>query len=75
MSSATARMITVWFAEVAPLFNISRLLGGMLPRQRAALIDPASRPFAPIKRMLKFPRSPRGFNSRGGTEAQTDATS
>jgi hypothetical protein len=56
------------------LFNISRLLGGMLPRQRAALIDPASRPFAPIKRMLKFPRSPRGFNSRGGTEAQTDAT-
>ena len=56
------------------LFNISRLLGGMLPNQRATLIDSASRPLTPPKRMLKFPRSPRAFNSRGRTKEQTDAT-
>jgi hypothetical protein len=56
------------------LFNISRLLGGMLPGQRATLIDSASRPSIPHKRMLKFPRSPKAFNSRGRTREQTDAT-
>ena len=55
------------------LFNISRLLGGMLPSQRATLIDPASRSFTPPKRMLKFPRTPRAFNSRGRTKEQTGA--
>ena len=54
------------------LFNISRLLGGMLPCQRATLIDPATRPFTPPKRMLKFLRGPRAFNSRGRTKEQTD---
>jgi hypothetical protein len=39
------------------LFNISRLLGGMLPSQRATLIDPTGRPLTPPKRMLRFPRS------------------
>jgi hypothetical protein len=43
------------------LFNISRLLGGMLPRQRSTLIDSVSRPLTPPKRMLKFPRSPRAL--------------
>ena len=55
------------------LFNISRLLGGMLPNQRATLIDSASRPLTPRKRTLKFPRSPRAFNSRGSSKKQTDA--
>jgi hypothetical protein len=55
------------------LFNISRLLGGMLPSQRAKLIDPASRLFTPPKRMLKFPRNPRAFNSRSRTKEQTGA--
>jgi hypothetical protein len=54
------------------LFNISRLLGGMLPNQRAKLINPATRPFTPPKRMLKFPR--RAFNSRVRTKEQPDAT-
>ena len=55
------------------LFNISRLLGGMLPAQRATLIDPTSRLFIPPKRMLRFPRSPRALNSRGRTKEQTGA--
>ena len=56
------------------LFNISRLLGGMLPSQRAKLIDSPGRPLTPPKRMLKFPRSPRACNSRSSTKAQKDAT-
>jgi hypothetical protein len=55
------------------LFNISRLLGGMLPNQRAKLIDPVGRSFTQPKRMLRFPRSPREFNSRGRTKEQTGA--
>jgi hypothetical protein len=55
------------------LFNISRLLGGRLPNERAMLIENASRPFTPPKRMLKFPRNPRAFNSRGRTKEQTGA--
>jgi hypothetical protein len=55
------------------LFNISRLLGGMLPSQRATLIDPTSRPFTPPKRMLRFQRSPRALNSTGRTKEQTGA--
>src|SRR5579864_6950208 len=50
----------------------SRLLGGMLPNQRATLIDSASRPLTPPQRMLKLPR--RAFNSRGRTKEQTDTT-
>ena len=56
------------------LFNISRLLGGMLPSRRATLIDSASRPLTPPKRMLKFPRSSRTFNSRLRAKEQQDAT-
>ena len=40
------------------LFNISRLLGGMLPSQRAKLVDPASRPFSLPKVVLRFPKTP-----------------
>ena len=56
------------------LFNISRLLGGMLPSQRAKLVDPASRPFSLPKLVLRFPETPRVFNSRGRTKNQKDAT-
>jgi hypothetical protein len=56
------------------LFNISRLLGGMLPSQRTKLINTATRPFTPPKRKLKFPRSSRTFNSRIRTKEQMDAT-
>jgi hypothetical protein len=55
------------------LFNISRLLGGKLPNERAKLIDCASPPSTPPKRMLKFPRS-RTFHSRGRTTEPTDPT-
>jgi hypothetical protein len=37
------------------LFNISRALGGMLPRKRATLIDTASRPVMSPP-VLRFPR-------------------
>jgi hypothetical protein len=41
------------------LFNISRILGGALPRERAMLVSPA-RPPAPLPHpVLTFPR-PRG---------------
>jgi hypothetical protein len=56
------------------LFNISRILGGMLPSQRTKLINPDTRPFTPPKRMLKFPRSSRTFNSRVRVKEQPDAT-
>jgi len=56
------------------LFNISRLLGGMLPHQRAKLIDIPGRALTPPKRMLKFPRTSRPFNSRMRTKEQPDAT-
>ena len=55
------------------LFNISRLLGGKLPSQRATLIDAASRPIIVPMRMLRFPRTPRVSNSRGRTENQKNA--
>jgi hypothetical protein len=51
-------------------FNISRLLGGMLPSQRTKLVNPDTRP-TPLKGMLRFPRSPRAFNSRGRTNEHT----
>jgi hypothetical protein len=56
------------------LFNISRLLGGMLPSQRARLVDPASRTLSLPKLVLRFPETPRVFNSRGRTKNQKDAT-
>jgi hypothetical protein len=56
------------------LFNISRLLGGMLPSQRAKLVDPASRPFSLPKLVLRFPTTSRTFNSMGRTKNQEDAT-
>jgi hypothetical protein len=46
------------------LFNVSRLLGGMLPSQRAKLVDPASQHFSLPKLVLRFPKTPRVFNSR-----------
>ena len=52
------------------LFNISRLLGGMLPSKRAMLIENASGP-STSPPVLKFPRSPRAFHSRGRTKEQT----
>jgi hypothetical protein len=42
MSSATARTMSASFAGAAHYFNISRPLGGMLPRKRATLVDTAS---------------------------------
>ncbi len=55
------------------LFNISRLLGGMLPSQRAKLVDPESRPFSMPKLVLRFPETPRVFKSKGRTKNQKDA--
>jgi hypothetical protein len=55
------------------LFNISRLLGGMLPSQRAKLVDPASRPFSFPKLVLRFPKTSETFNSMGRTKNQKDA--
>jgi hypothetical protein len=55
------------------LFNISRLLGGMLPSQRAKLVDSASWPFSLPKLVLRFPETPRVFNSRARSKNQNDA--
>jgi hypothetical protein len=54
------------------LFNISRLLGGMLPSKRAMLIENAKGPSTSPQPVLTFPRSPRAFNSRGRTKVQRD---
>jgi hypothetical protein len=53
------------------LFNISRLLGGMLPSQRARLVDPASRLFGLPKLILKFPETPKVLTPKG--RAKKDA--
>jgi hypothetical protein len=53
------------------LFNISRLLGGMLPSQRAGLVDPASRLFGLPKLILKFPETPKVLTPKG--RAKKDA--
>src|ERR1022692_1534937 len=43
------------------LFNISRLLGGMLPRECATLIDTAAVPSILPRRVLNFPRTSKVF--------------
>jgi hypothetical protein len=57
------------------LFNISRLLGGMLPSQRAILIDPASGPITLPTLVLRFPRTPRVVNSRARIKERKEVTS
>jgi hypothetical protein len=52
------------------LLNISRLLGGMMPSERAMLIETASASRQPV---LKFPRTRRMFNSCDRAEVQRDA--
>jgi hypothetical protein len=54
------------------LFNISRLLGGMLPSQRAMLIENASGPFTVSRPVLKFQRTRPVFNSRDPAKVQRD---
>src|ERR1700680_1990512 len=45
------------------LLNISRLLGGMIPIERATLIESASERLALPQPVLKFPRTRRVSNS------------
>jgi hypothetical protein len=52
------------------LFNISGLLGGMLPSKRAMLIENPSGP-STSPSVLRFPKSPRAFNSRSKAKEQT----
>jgi hypothetical protein len=47
------------------LFNISRLLGGMLPSKRATLIDPTNRLLLSRKHVLTFPGSGRTVKHSG----------
>src|SRR5580692_10466143 len=44
---------------IRSLFNISRALGGMLPRKRTTLIDTARWPVASPRPVLTFPRRAR----------------
>lgn len=55
------------------LFNISRLLGGTLPRERAVLIDAASGASSSPQPVLRFPRTRRVFNSSDRPKVQRDA--
>jgi hypothetical protein len=55
------------------LFNISRPLGGMLPNQRAMLVDTATEPSTLRHPVLKFPRTRRVFNSKGRAKAQRES--
>ena len=55
------------------LFNISRLLGGMLPRERAMLIDAASRPSNSPQPVLTFPRTRRVPYSSDRLKVKRDA--
>src|ERR1700690_4083823 len=55
------------------LFGISRLLGGMLPRERATVIDTASRLSTLPWPVLTFPRTPRVFKSRSPAKEERDA--
>jgi hypothetical protein len=54
------------------LINMSRLLGGMLPRERAMLIDTSGGPCILPRPVLKFPRTPRVLNSRGRAKEKRD---
>ena len=54
------------------LFNISRLLGGMLPNKRATLIDVANGSCSSTP-VLKFPRSRRVAKSSGRARQPGDA--
>jgi hypothetical protein len=55
------------------LFNISRLLGGMLPSKRAILIDAASGLSTLPQPVLKFPRNRRVLTSSGQAKERNEA--
>ena len=54
------------------LLNISRLLGGMMPSERAMIIETASRPSSPPKLVLKFPKTRKVVSSSNRVKVQTD---
>ena len=54
------------------LLNISRLLGGMMPGQRAIIIETASRPSSSPKPVLKFPKARKVVNSSERVRVQRD---
>jgi hypothetical protein len=54
------------------LFNISRLLGGMMPKERATLIDTTGPSILP-RPVLKFPRPPRVCKSSDRAKKSRDA--
>jgi hypothetical protein len=54
------------------LFNISRVLGGMMPSRRAILIDTASGPSASPRPVLKFPRPRKVSNSSDRAKVEKD---
>lgn len=53
------------------LFNISRLLGGMLPRERAVLVDAASKPSP--QPVLTFPITARVIYSSDRAKVKRNA--
>lgn len=55
------------------LFNISRLLGGMLPRERAVLIDAASKPSPSPQPVLTFPITARVLYSSDRAKVKRSA--
>ena len=54
------------------LLNMARVLGGMMPSRRAAIIENGDGPNSSHKPVLKFPRPRRVFNSRESGKAQAD---
>lgn len=52
------------------LLNMARLLGGMMPSQRATLIETGHTSLKPV---LKFPRTRRVFNSGDRAKVQGDS--
>jgi len=54
------------------LLNMARVLGGMMPSRRAAIIDTGDVQSSSHKPVLKFPRTRRVFNSRDSAEEQAD---
>ena len=54
------------------LLNISRLLGGMMPSERAMLVETASAPSISPQPVLRFPRNRRTFKSSQRVKPQKD---
>lgn len=54
------------------LLNISRLLGGMMPSERAMVVETASGPSRSPKPVLKFPKTRKAVNSSNRVKVQTD---